>query len=245
MLVLEKIKGAIKMADLIKRIQSRLSRKSISISKQDLTQEIAALGYSPQALKDSEIDTITQLLLEKHQNTELTVSEPEEITVASSVSEPKEIAATPSEEHNASTSQEENSPHKTESETTQKTENSTAITNQQKEQLITVQAQSLGIELSESEITDISQTVSDSFTDFVSAVETINSLIKEYAQNKFDSIEQKIDASNNNLRDYINKRTTSLQRKSVEGAITTKEVLEQKSSTLKSFSKKLSATLKT
>ena len=33
----------------------------------------------------------------------------------------------------------------TESETTQETENSTAITNQQKEQLITVQAQSLGI----------------------------------------------------------------------------------------------------
>ncbi|MEM9925797.1 MAG: hypothetical protein AAF915_18950 [Cyanobacteria bacterium P01_D01_bin.50] len=202
------------MADLVKRIQSRLSRKSISLSKQDLTQEIAALGYSPQALKDSEIDTITQLLLEKHQNTELTVSEPEE------------IAATPSEEHHESAT------------------NSTAITNQQKEQLITVQAQSMGIELTLEEITDISQTVSDSFTDFVSAVETINSLIKEYAQSKFDSIEQKIDASNNNLRDYINKRTTSLQRKSVEGAITTKEVLEQKSSTLKSFSKKLSATLK-
>jgi hypothetical protein len=133
----------------------------------------------------------------------------------------------------------------TESETIQQTENSTAITNQQKEQLITVQAQSLGIELSESEITDISQTVSDSFTDFVSAVETINSLIKDYAQSKFDEVEQKIDASNNNLRNYINNRTNSLQRKSVEGAITTKEVLEQKSSSLKSFSKSLSAAFKT
>ena len=132
-----------------------------------------------------------------------------------------------------------------ESQTIQETGNSTAITNQQKEQLITVQAQSLGIELSESEITDISQTVSDSFTDFVSAVETINSLIKDYAQSKFDEVEQKIDASNNNLRDYINKRTTSLQRKSVEGAITTKEMLEQKSSSLKSFSKSLSTALKT
>jgi hypothetical protein len=232
-LVLEKIKGAITMADLVKRIQSRLSRKSISISKQDLTREIAALGYSPQALQEEEINTITQLLLDKHQNTELTVSEPEEITVV------------PSDEHNASTSHSENSPHKTESETTQITENSTEITNQQKEQLITVQAQSLGIELSESEVTDISQTVSDSFTDFVSAVETINSLIKDYAQSKFDEVEQKIDASNNNLRDYINNRTNSLQRKSIEGAITTKEVLEQKSSSLKSFSKKLSATLKT
>ena len=220
------------MADLVKRIQSRLSRKSISLSKQDLISEIAALGYSPQALKDSEIDTITQLLLEKHQNTELTLSEPEEITVV------------PSDEHNASTSQEENSPHNTESETTQITENTAAITNQQKEQLITVQAQSLGIELNESEIIDISQNVSDSFTDFVSAVETINSLIKDYAQSKFDSIEQQIDASNNNLRDYIDKRTTSLQRKSVEGALTTKEVLEQKSSSLKSFSKSLSAAFK-
>jgi hypothetical protein len=133
----------------------------------------------------------------------------------------------------------------TESETIQQTDNSTAITNQQKEQLISVQAQSLGIELNESEITDISQTVSDSFTDFVSAVETINSSIKNYAQNKFDEVEQKIDASNNNLRDYINNRTTSLQRKSVEGAITTKEVLEQKSSNLKSFSKSLSAAFKT
>ncbi len=133
----------------------------------------------------------------------------------------------------------------TESETIQETENSTAITNQQKEQLITVQAQSMGIELTETEITDISQTVSDSFTDFVSAVETINSLIKDYAQSKFDSIEQQIDASNNNLRDYIDKRTTSLQRKSVEGAVTTKEMLEQKSSSLKSFSKSLSATFKT
>jgi hypothetical protein len=133
----------------------------------------------------------------------------------------------------------------TESETIQATGNSTAITNQQKEQLITVQAQSLGIELSESEITDISQTVSDSFTDFVSAVETINSLIKDYAQSKFDSIEQQIDASNNNLRDYIDKRTTNLQRKSVEGAVTTKEMLEQKSSSLKSFSKSLSAAFKT
>ena len=132
-----------------------------------------------------------------------------------------------------------------ESETTQQTENSTAITNQQKEQLISVQAQSMGIELTETEITDISQTVSDSFTDFVSAVETINSLIKDYAQSKFDSIEQQIDKSNNNLRDYIDKRTTSLQRKSVEGAVTTKEVLEQKSSSLKSFSKKLAAAFKT
>ncbi|MEM6402925.1 MAG: hypothetical protein AAF757_22315, partial [Cyanobacteria bacterium P01_D01_bin.116] len=61
----------------------------------------------------------------------------------------------------------------------------------------------------------------------------------------FDSIEQQIDASNNNLRDYIDKRTTSLQRKSVEGAVTTKEMLEQKSSNLKSFSKSLSATFKT
>ncbi|NJM22884.1 MAG: hypothetical protein HC836_46560 [Richelia sp. RM2_1_2] len=133
----------------------------------------------------------------------------------------------------------------TESEATQRTENSTAITNQQKEQLISVQAESLGIELSESEITDISQTVSDSFTDFVSAVETINSSIKDYAQSKFDEVEQKIDSSNSNLRDYINKRTTSLQRKSVEGAITTKEVLEQKSSSLKSFFKSLSAAFKT
>ena len=132
----------------------------------------------------------------------------------------------------------------TESEATQETENSTAITNQQKEQLISVQAQSLGINLDSSEITDISQTVSDSFTDFVSAVETINSSIKDYAQSKFDEVEQKIDASNNNLRDYINNRTTSLQRKSVEGVITTKEVLEQKSSNLKSFSKSLSAAFK-
>ncbi|MEO0841259.1 MAG: hypothetical protein AAF063_20425 [Cyanobacteria bacterium J06643_5] len=139
----------------------------------------------------------------------------------------------------------ENSPALTESETIQQTENSTAITNQQKEQLITVQAQSLGIELNESEITDISQNVSDSFTDFVSAVETINSLIKDYAQSKFDEVEQKIDASNNNLRDYIDNRTNSLQRKSIEGALTTKEVLERKSSSLKSFSKSLSATLKT
>ncbi|MGF1673130.1 MAG: hypothetical protein ACFCUV_05495 [Rivularia sp. (in: cyanobacteria)] len=133
----------------------------------------------------------------------------------------------------------------TESEATQRTENSTAITNQQKEQLISVQAQSLGINLDESEITDISQTVSDSFTDFVSAVETINSSIKDYAQSKFDEVEQKIDASNNNLRDYIDKRTTTLQRKSIEGAITTKEVLEQKSSSLKSFSKSLAAAFKT
>ncbi|WP_414623749.1 hypothetical protein [Calothrix sp. CCY 0018] len=203
------------MADLVKRIQSRLSRKSISISKQDLTSEIAALGYSPQALEEEEIDTITQLLLDKHQNTELTVSEPEEITSALS------------DEHHASTP------------------NSTAITNQQKEQLISVQAESLGIKLDESEITDISQTVNDSLTDFVSAVETINSSIKNYAQSKFDEVEQQIDASNSNLRDYINKRTTTLQRKSVEGAITTKEVLEQKSSSLKSFSKSLAAAFKT
>jgi len=140
----------------------------------------------------------------------------------------------------------ENSPLSlTESETTKRTENSTAITNQQKEQLISVQAQSMGIKLDESEITDISQTVSDSFTDFVSAVETINSSIKNYAQSKFDEVEQKIDKSNSNLRDYIDKRTTSLQRKSVEGAITTKEVLEQKSSSLKSFSKTLAAAFKT
>ena len=215
MLVLKKVKGAIKMADLVKRIQSRLSRKSISISKQDLTSEIAALGYSPQALQEEEIDTITQLLLDKHQNTELTVSKPEEIIVA------------PSDENNAEAT------------------NSTAITNQQKEQLISVQAQSLGISLSESEITDISQTVSDSFTDFVSAVETINSSIKNYAQSKFDEVEQQIDASNSNLRNYIDKRTTSLQRKSVEGAVTTKEVLEQKSSSLKSFSNRLAAAFKT
>ncbi|WP_414624969.1 hypothetical protein [Calothrix sp. CCY 0018] len=201
--------------DFIKRIQKRLSDKGIKISRSNLKAEISSLGFDYSALDEENVDTITQLLLDKHQNTELTVSEPEEITSA------------PSDEHHASTP------------------NTTAITNQQKEQLITVQAQSLGIELNESEITDISQTVSDSFTDFVSAVETINSLIKEYAQSKFDEVEQKIDASNSNLRDYINNRTTNLQRKSVEGAITTKEVLERKSSSLKSFSKSLSAAFKT
>ena len=201
--------------DFIKRIQKRLSDKGIKISRNDLKVEISSLDFDLKALGEENVNTITKLLLDKHQNTELIVSEPEE------------IASVPSDEHNATTT------------------NSTAITNQQKEQLITVQAQSLGIELSESEITDISQTVSDSFTDFVSAVETINSLIKDYAQSKFDEVEQRIDDSNNNLRDYIDKRTNSLQRKSVEGALTTKEVLEQKSSSLKSFSKALSATLKT
>ena len=200
--------------DFIKRIQKRLSDKGIKISRNDLKAEISSLGFDLKALSEENVNTITQLLLEKHQNTELTISEPEE------------IAVNPSEEHHAEAT------------------NSTAITNQQKEQLISVQAQSMGIELTLEEITDISQTVSDSFTDFVSAVETINSLIKDYAQNKFDSIEQQIDASNNNLRDYINKRTNSLQRKSVEGAMSTKEVLEQKSSTLKSFSKSLSAAFK-
>ncbi|MBE9213762.1 hypothetical protein IQ247_13990 [Plectonema cf. radiosum LEGE 06105] len=201
--------------DFIKRIQKRLSDKGIKISRNDLKAEISSLGFDYSALGEENVNTITRLLLDKHQNTELTVSEPEEITVA------------PSDEHHASTP------------------NSTAITNQQKEQLISVQAESLGIKLDESEITDISQTVSDSFTDFVSAVETINSSIKDYAQSKFDEVEQKIDSSNSNLRDYINKRTTSLQRKSVEGAITTKEVLEQKSSSLKSFSKTLAAAFKT
>ena len=201
--------------DFIKRIQKRLSDKGIKISRNDLKVEISSLDFDLKALGEENVNTITKLLLDKHQNTELVVSEPEE------------IAAVPSDEHNATTT------------------NSTAITNQQKEQLITVQAQSLGIELSESEITDISQNVNDSFTDFVSAVETINSLIKDYAQSKFDDLEQQIDASNSNLRDYINNRTTNLQRKSVEGAVTTKEMLEQKSSSLKSFSKSLSATLKT
>ena len=201
--------------DFIKRIQKRLSDKGIKISRNDLKAEISSLGFDLKALSEENVNTITQLLLEKHQNTELTISEPEE------------IAVNPSEEHHAEAT------------------NSTAITNQQKEQLISVQAQSMGIELTLEEITDISQTVSDSFTDFVSAVETINSLIKDYAQSKFDEVEQRIDDSNNNLRDYIDKRTTSLQRKSVEGAVTTKEVLERKSSNLKSFSQTLSATLKT
>ncbi|NJN11381.1 MAG: hypothetical protein HC836_45330, partial [Richelia sp. RM2_1_2] len=186
----------------------------IKITRSNLIAEISSLGFDLEAVGSENIDTITQLLLDKHQNTDLQTKEPEEITSADK-------------EHHASTP------------------NSTAITNQQKEQLITVQAQSLGIELSESEITDISQTVNDSFTDFVSAVETINSLIKDYAQSKFDEVEKQIDKSNNNLRDYIDKRTTSLQRKSIEGAITTKEVLEQKSSSLKSFSKTLAATFKT
>ena len=201
--------------DFIKRIQKRLSDRGIKISRSNLKAEISSLGFDYSALGEENVDTITQLLLDKHQNTELAVSVPEEITAA------------PSDDYHASTP------------------NSTAITNQQKEQLISVQAQSLGINLDESEITDISQTVSDSFTDFVSAVETINSSIKDYAQSKFDEVEKQIDNSNNDLRNYIDKRTTSLQRKSLEGATTTKEVLEQKSSSLKSFSNRLAATFKT
>ena len=107
-----------------------------------------------------------------------------------------------------------------------------------------MQAESLGVELNESEINNISQTVSDSFTDFVSAVETINSLIKEYAQIKLDDLEQRIENSNNNLKDYIEQRTNTLQHKTLDGAFRTKEVLEQKSSNLKSFSEKLSCLFK-
>ena len=75
--------------DFIKRIQKRLSDKGIKISRSDLKAKISSLGFDLGALEE-EVDTITQLLLDKHQNTDLTVSEPEEITSA------------PSDEHHAS-----------------------------------------------------------------------------------------------------------------------------------------------
>ena len=179
MLVLEKVKGAVTMADLVKRIQSRLSRKSISLSKQDLTSEITSLGYSPQALQEDEIDTITQLILDKHQNTELQTLESEEITVADR------------EPYNASTA------------------NSIAITKKQKEQLVEIQSQSMGINLNEKQIEFIADTVEFKSSEISEYIAEIKPVIEEFVLHRESEDNTTI---NNFLEDIDSKVKASKQR---------------------------------
>ncbi|MEM6751616.1 MAG: hypothetical protein AAF630_01295 [Cyanobacteria bacterium P01_C01_bin.38] len=167
------------MADLVKRIQSRLSRKSISLSKQDLMSDIAALGYSPQDLQDGDIDTITQLLLDKHLKTELKVSEPEEITDADK------------EPENASTT------------------NSTAITKKQKEQLVEIQSQSMGINLNEKQIEFIADTVEFKSSEISEYIAEIKPVIEEFVLHRESEDNTTI---NNFLEDIDSKVKASKQR---------------------------------
>lgn len=177
--------------DFIKRIQKRLSDRGIKISRSNLKAEISSLGFDYSALGEENVDTITQLLLDKHQNTELTASYSEEITDASSASEPEEITDADREPENASTT------------------NSTAITKKQKEQLVKIQSQSMGINLNEKQIEFIADTVEFKSSEISEYIAEIKPVIEEFVLHRESEDNTTI---NNFLEDIDSKVKASKQR---------------------------------
>ena len=177
--------------DFIKRIQKRLSDKGIKISRNNLKAEISSLGFDLKALGEENVDTITQLLLEKHQNTELQTLESEEITSASSVSEPEEITVADEEPNN------------------DKSANSIAITKKQKEQLVEIQSQSMGINLNEKQIEFIADTVEFKSSEISEYIAEIKPVIEEFVLHRESEDNTTI---NNFLEDIDSKVKASKQR---------------------------------
>lgn len=71
------------MADYVKRLQSRLAHKNLSLSKTTLIEKIEQLGYDPQSLVASDVDALTALLISaKNTNEVVEMSEDNSVEVA-------------------------------------------------------------------------------------------------------------------------------------------------------------------
>ncbi|NJO62396.1 MAG: hypothetical protein HC836_30475 [Richelia sp. RM2_1_2] len=223
------------MADYIKRIQSRLSRKNIKQPRAVLIDAIASLGFDHTKLTEGEVDNLTDLLVDKFKvdyergdkeaeqksdcanpgsNSQLPIPQPK--ISENLVNEPdiSEILQPPEPELEAA---------------------KIVVSPEQKQELIANQASGLGVELSSVEVVEVATSLKDSFLDHDCFIEEVITAVVKYNDHRSDSLERKIkDARTHieNRRNQLNKtfvgefgemnnffRSQSAKRKELSAAI--------------------------
>ncbi len=176
------------MADYIKRIQSRLSRKNIKQTRPVLIDAVAELGFDHNKLTDVEVDNLTNLLVEKY-STEIV--------------------------HQVNETDTENSPQTLPDQSLMHEEKKAeiVISSEQKEELITTQASVLGIELSEVEVVELAARVGDTFSDYAEFIKETALTIKAYANHRYDSLEQQLSEVSTDLKNHLQYREVQLNQK--------------------------------
>ncbi|NJN13897.1 MAG: hypothetical protein HC815_40920 [Richelia sp. RM1_1_1] len=178
------------MADYIKRIQSRLSRRNIKQTRTVLIDAIAQAGFDHTKLTEDEVDNLTDLLVDKFKDYERSDTEAEQKSDRPNagsnsqlpipqpkisenlVNEPdiSEILQPPEPELEAA---------------------KIVVSPEQKQELIANQASGLGVELSSVEVVEVATSLKDSFLDHDCFIEEVITAVVKYNDHRSDSLERK------------------------------------------------------
>lgn len=195
------------MADYIKRIQSRLSRKNIKQSRAVLIDAIAQAGFDHTKLTEDEVNNLTNLLVNKFK-VDYERGDDEEGTQKGDCAKPTLRDVNGSQ---FPISQSDMSENYTPSEHEENI--AEIITLEQKQKLIETQSLELGIELSEAEVVELAASVGDSFSDYAEFVKDTALSIKAYANHRYDSLEQQISQTSEDLKKHFLYREKQLDQK--------------------------------
>ncbi len=218
------------MTDYIKRIQSRLSSKGTKIARSEIIEEIKVFGFDPENLSNESTDLITVELLDKfiispspEKNENNLFNSPTDHTPSDSnhpnekINDFEEINKINSETlTSGSEINKINSPFFT-AKSGEINSSEIVVSPEIKQELITVQALCLGIELSEVEVIELANGIGDRFNNYADFIQETTSAIKSYADHRYDSLERKIQDTNEDLKTHFKERERQLNQKFAAG----------------------------
>ena len=218
------------MAKYLKRIQSRLSRRGVSVSQSEIVAVYQKLVVDLENPTDEEltavVDSFLSSLATANQENEMTTFQTKEEEIKPVQSPIQPVSATQAELDGVDEILSQDRGEVVEA-------SSIVFSTEQKQDLITTQASVLGIELSEVEVADLASIVGDKFTDYAEFIREVTSAIKTYADHHYDSLEQSIEDTHKDLKNHFTYRERQLNQKFVEGLGNVKTALEVSQSNLK------------
>ncbi len=218
------------MAKYLKRIQSRLSRRGVSVSQSEIVAVYQKLVVDLENPTDKEltavVDSFLSSLATANQENEMTTFQTKEEEIKPVQSPIQPVSATQAELDGVDEILSQESGEVVEA-------SSIVFSTEQKQDLITTQASVLGIELSEVEVDNLASTVEDTFTDYAEFIREVTSAIKSYADHHYDSLEQSIEDTHKDLKNHFAYRERQLNQKFADGLGEIKSALEVSQSNLK------------
>ncbi len=215
------------MTDYIKRIQSNLSSKNIKVGRPLIREELELLGYTNETLTSELIPSIVESLQEKFIN----LNDSESVNTELAQELELNSFAPGDEEINK------NNSSLPIPETEENNSLEIVVTQEDKHDVIVAQAQAYGIELSEVEVLELTSNVGDRFTDYMDFVFETKQVIKSYAEQRYDSLERKIDDTSEDLKSYFEQREKQLNQKLATGLGEINNFFRSRSSKQKELSK--------
>ena len=218
------------MAKYLKRIQSRLSRRGVSVSQSEIVAVYQKLVVDLENPTDEEltavVDSFLSSLATANQENEMTTFQTKEEEIKPVQSQIQPVSATQAELDGVDEILSQESGEVVEA-------SSIVVSTPQKQDLITTQASVLGIELSDVEVADLASTVGDKFTDYAEFIREVTSAIKSYANHHYDSLEQSIEDTHKDLKNHFAYRERQLNQKFADGLGEIKSALESSRKSLK------------